>query len=331
MRLVWASPVSARVVLLRRVTSWNGCKSLKMGHLVSTSVPLRTYNSIMNKLSVERRCTVLRLLCEGMSMRAIHRTTGASFNAVSRLLTAAGKAAFVWHFENVRGLHCPRIQADEVQTFVWAKPLKSWTWVAFSPDSKIVISYLVGDRSLRCGLTLMKDVRSRVVGRVQFTTDGLPSYVDSIEQAFGSDADFAVLFKTFGTSTLDEGYRARHLTETQPYVMAGNPDFDHISTAGVERSHLTLRQSVRRFSRRTLAFSRAFEKHVDHVALWYWYYNFARTHRSLRTKTDNRVTPAMAAGLTYRPAKFEELVSLIDALAPAPRRPKHYRKRQRAA
>lgn len=285
----------------------------------------------MNKMSVERRCVVLRLLCENMSMRAIHRATGVSFNAVSRLLTAAGEASFCWHFEKVRGLDCPRIQADEVQSFVWSKRRKSWTWVAFCPDTKVVVSYLVGDRSLNNGVTLMEDVRSRVEGRVQFTTDGLPAYPDSIERAFGSDADFAVLFKTFGTSTLDGEYRARHLTATQPYVMAGNPDFDHISTAGVERSHLTLRQSVRRFSRRTIAFSKASEKHIDHVALWYWYYNFVRPHLSLRTKTDNRVTPAMAAGLTYRPAKFEELIALVDELAPKPNRPKTYRKRQRAS
>lgn len=273
-------------------------------------------------------------------MRSTSRLLGVSFNAISRLLTSAAEAAWVWHDETVLDLDCPRIEADELKAHIWVKPENlsaakspppgagaSWTWVGFAPDTKLVVSYWVGDRGMASAVPFMKDLQSRLARRVQLTTDGHVAYPDSVEIAFGGNIDHAVLVKTFGTGTLPGEHRSRHLTGTQPHVVSGDPDFDYISTAGVERSNLTTRMSVRRFARRTNAFSKRFEKHVDAVALHFWNYNFVRPHLSLRTRSDNRVVPAMVAGLTHRPAKFEELVSLIDELAPAPRRPRHYKKR----
>jgi len=298
----------------------------------------------MNRLPVHKRVAILRCLTEGMSMRAVSRTQGVAFNSVAKLLRAAGEAALLWHDEGVRGVECRRIEADELVTYIWVKAHKratakaappdagdSWTWVAIDPESKLVLSYLVADRSLDSGIFFMKDLRSRVVGRIQLTTDGWPSYPDAVEIAFGHEVDYATLIKTFGTGA-DPGShygRPRVLTGTERYVISGQPAYEHIGTAAVERNNLTIRMSNRRFMRKGNAFSKDFDQHMASVALHFWNYNFRRPHLSLRDSHRIRVTPAMAADLTYRPSKFEELVSLIDELAPKPNRPKRYRKRQR--
>ena len=289
----------------------------------------------MNRLSVAKRAQILTLLVEGMSLRAISRTTDASINTISNLLVDAGEACSAYHDETVRRVRAKRVQVDEIWSFTYAKQKNvamakaapdgagdTWTWTAIDADSKLVVSWLVGPRDAGSAFTFVSDLADRLATRVQLTSDGLRLYVDAVEDAFGADIDFAQLIKLYGAPTETE---TRYSPATCHGVIekriTGNPDPKHVSTSYVERQNLTMRMSMRRFTRLTNAFSKKFMNHVHHVALYFVYYNFCRIHKTLR------MSPAMAAGVTdtLRDAKW--IVGLINARAtkPGPRGP--YKKR----
>lgn len=281
----------------------------------------------MNKLPLERRVQILAMLCEGSSMRSISRVADVSINTVSKLLVEAGEAAIANHSDMVRGVTASRIQCDEIWSFCYAKQKNAkelenapygagdvWTWTALDADSKLIVTYLVGGRDADCAKEFMDNLAICLANRVQLTTDGHNAYLEAVEGAFGIDVDYAMLVKLYGeapTST-ERRYSPMECVGTRVKRVAGNPDGAHVSTSYVERQNLTMRMSMRRFTRLTNAFSKKWENHVHAISLYFYHYNFCRIHKTLR------VTPAMAAGITDRLWSFDDLIERMDAMAPAP-------------
>jgi IS1 family transposase len=274
----------------------------------------------MNRLSTTKRAQIVAALIEGNSVRGTCRLTGVSKDAVLKLIPELGVACRQHHNAAVRGVRTRRVQCDEVWSFCYAKeknvPVAKegtgagsvWTWTAIDADSKLIISYLCGDRDASWACQFMEDLASRVTTRIQITTDGHRAYAEAVEGAFGMDVDYAMLIKLYGSSgdSPDTRYSPAACIGTRTGILSGNPDRQHISTSFVERQNLNLRMGVRRFTRLTNAFSKKFENHCHMVAIYHAYYNFCRVHQTLR------VTPAMEAGLTDHIWSVTELVSLLE-------------------
>jgi IS1 family transposase len=276
----------------------------------------------MNKLPASDRARILHLLCEGQSLRAITRLTGASKNTVAKLLADAGKACAAYHDKHVRNLTSRRIQVDEIWSFTYAKQKNvaaaraapdwagdTWTWTAIDADTKLVASWLVGGRDGGYAIAFMDDLRDRLANRVQLTSDGHKAYLEAVEGAFGGDVDYAVLHKIYGTApdSAKGRYSPAECIGTEKHRIEGDPDPKHISTSFVERQNLTMRMHMRRFTRLTNAFSKKVENHAHSVALHFMYYNFVRIHKTLR------MTPAMAAGVTDRLWEIGDIVKVLEA------------------
>jgi IS1 family transposase len=275
----------------------------------------------MNKLSREDRARILHLLCEGSSIRAITRLTGANKNTVIKLVVDAGKAAS-WYQDRVfRNLTCKRVQVDEIWNFVYAKqknvatakaaPANAgdvWTWTAIDAETKLMPSWFVGGRDSDSAIIFVDDLASRLANRVQLTSDGHKAYLEAVEGAFGADIDYAQLVKLYDAPPEGEKrYSPAECIGARKVPIEGSPDPKHISTSFVERSNLTVRMHARRFTRLTNAFSKKVENHAHAVALHMMYYNFVRVHQTLR------MTPAMAAGVTKRLWEMSDVVDMLEA------------------
>lgn len=265
-------------------------------------------------------------------MRSISRIADVSINTVSKLLVEAGEAALEIHGDTVHGVKASRIQCDEIWSFCYSKQKNVkdakaapegagdvWTWTALDSESKLIVTYLVGGRDADCANYFMHDLASRLANRVQLTTDGHHAYLNAVEGAFGIDVDYAMLVKLYGEApaSTERRYSPMECLGTRIKRVAGDPDGKHVSTSYVERQNLTMRMSMRRFTRLTNAFSKKWENHVHAIALYFYHYNFCRIHKSLR------VTPAMAAGITDTLWSFDNLIKKMDAMAlqPGPRGP----------
>jgi IS1 family transposase len=272
----------------------------------------------MNQLPMSKRVAVVSALVEGNSLRSTCRMTGVAMNTVLKLLAELGEACAAYHEEHVRNVKAKRVQCDEIWQFVYAKAKNVpedkqgtfgygdvWTWTAIDADTKLMISYMVGPRQPQMAFEMMKDVASRIAGKVQLTTDGLYWYPHAVENAFGIDVDYAVQTKHFKESHAGR-YSPGRFTGSTTEVIRGNPDAKHISTSYVERANLTMRMGMRRFTRLTNGFSKKVENHAYAVALHFLHYNFARVHKTLR------VTPAMEAGLADHIWSVEEIIGLLD-------------------
>jgi IS1 family transposase len=249
---------------------------------------------------------------------------GVGKHTVLRLLEDAGCACAAYHDVMVRGLQVKRVQCDEIWAFVLGKDKNLsleqvqagfgsvWTWTAIDADTKLIISYTLGDRGAGTAFAFMKDVASRIDNRIQLTTDGHRVYAEAVENAFGSEIDYAMLVKVYGAS--NENPESRYSPATcigcRTGVLAGKPDPKHISTSLVERSNLSMRMGMRRFTRLTNGHSKKVENHGHQVALYFMHYNFCRVHSSLR------VTPAMEAGLTDHVWTLDELCALLPLKKP---------------
>jgi IS1 family transposase len=289
----------------------------------------------MNKLPHAKRTQILAMLCEGSSMRSISRVADVSINTVSKMLVEAGEACMILHDETVRNVKASRIQCDEIWSFCHAKQKNVatakaapegagdvWTWTAIDADTKLIVSFFVGDRSGESALVLMDDLRARLSNRVQLTTDGHKAYLEAVEGAFGGDVDYAQLVKMYGESVGPKGrYSPADCTGIKKIKVEGNPDIKHVSTSYVERQNLTMRMSMRRFTRLTNAFSKKLDNHIHALALYFVFYNFTRIHKTLR------MSPAMAAGITNRLWSLDDVIAKIDELAPQPTKRGPYKKR----
>ena len=290
----------------------------------------------MNRLSVADRAAILGMLVEGNSLRSCARMADVSLNTVSKLLVDLGAACEQFHNGNVINVRVRRLQCDEIWCFVGAKaknvrPEKktegwgdTWTWTGLDADTKLCVSYLVGGRGADWAMDFMEDCASRIKGRVQVTTDGHKAYLEAVEGAFGMDCDYAQLQKIYGAPSDEEArrYSPARCIGCDLKVVSGNPDPNHVSTSYVERHNLTMRMSMRRFTRLTNAFSKKIQNHAAMVAIHAVHYNYARIHKTLR------ITPSMAAGLSDHVWSLEEIVMMADSYMPQPGKRGPYKKRE---
>lgn len=292
----------------------------------------------MKKLARDKRAHILPLLCEGNSIRAVTRISGASKNTVIKLMVDAGKACANYHDQHVRNLTTTRVQVDEIWSFTYAKQKNvasakkapnqagdTWTWTALDADNKLLISWFVGGRNSECAIWFIDDLRTRLANRVQLTSDGHKAYLQAVEKAFGADIDYAQLVKLYGEApeSAKGRYSPAECIGAHKERIEGNPDQKHISTSYSERQNLTIRMHNRRFTRLTNAFSKKVENHAHSVALFAAYYNFIRIHSTLR------MTPAMAAGVTEHLWEIDDIVALLEAVEPKPGLRGPYKKRNR--
>jgi IS1 family transposase len=275
----------------------------------------------MNTISTAKKVAVISALVEGVSVRATSRMTGVAKGTILRLLADVGTACAEYQNRALRGLACKRVQIDEIWSFCYAKEktVKAkqitvpaagdvWTFVAIEAQSKLVLGWRVGTRDAASATVFVKDVAARLASRIQLTTDGHRMYLEAVEAAFGASIDYAMLVKMYGADV--EGQRTYSpavCTGAKIERITGNPDRKHVSTSYIERQNLTMRMSMRRFTRLTNAFSKKLENHIHSLALFYMHYNFARIHQTLR------VTPAMEAGVTDHVWSIEEIIALVGA------------------
>jgi IS1 family transposase len=274
----------------------------------------------MNRLSSEKRSRVVACLVEGNSIRATVRMTGVAKNTVTKLLVDLGEACAEYQDRVMRDLPCKRLECDEIWAFVYAKkknvPAEHkgefgygdvWTWVALDSDTKLSPSWLIGNRNAEDANAFMNDVARRMASRVQLSTDGHAPYLQAVRGAF-REVDYGQIQKIYGNPEGSAGrYSPGNCIGASAYRVSGNPDPEKISTSYVERQNRTMRMGMRRYTRLTNAFSKKVENLGADVALHFMYYNFARPHSSLKSKT----TPAMAAGLTDHVWSLDEIVGLL--------------------
>lgn len=277
----------------------------------------------MNKLPIHKRVQIVTLLVEGNSLRSTSRIADVSINTVTKLLVDVGRACAKFHDDHVVNVNSRRIQCDEIWSFVYSKEKNVpdgmedkagdvWTWVGIDANTKLVVSYALGNRDALSANDFMQDIAKRLSNRVQLTTDGFHAYLEAVADSFSIQIDFARLVKMYGGSnegergTAERKYSPAICTGAKKTVVSGNPDPVHISTSFVERQNLTMRMHMRRFTRLTNAFSKKIENHYHAIALHFVYYNFVKQHKTLR------VTPAMAAKLTKGFMSIEDIVRLTD-------------------
>lgn len=273
----------------------------------------------MNRLDIKKQTQIIACLVEGNSIRATSRMTGAAKGTVLKLLADVGQACSDYQDEVLRNLTCKRIECDEIWSFCYAKRKNvpedkkgklgygdMWTWTAIDADSKLMVSWHVGRRDLDTATLFMNDLASRLSNRIQLTTDGHHTYLEAVENAFGAEIDYSQLIKIYGKSQDEVRYSpAKHLGSEKRTII-GSPDKKKVSTSYVERQNLTMRMSMRRFTRLTNGFSKKAENLAHAVSLHFMYYNFCRIHQTLR------VTPAMEAGVTSKLWEIEDILKLIN-------------------
>lgn len=277
----------------------------------------------MNKKSTQQRAQILHLLVEGNSIRSTSRIAGVSINTVVKLLIEAGEACSAYQDKALRGLTCKRVQVDEIWSFCGMKEKNDpaerkcefgigdvWTFTAICADTKLVLSWLVGERNAVYAKGFTDDLRARLANRVQLTSDGHRMNLEAVEVAFGCEVDFAQLGKHYGGPEgkgPESRYSPGECCGTTKQPIEGNPHLTHVSISYIERLNLTMRMMMRRFTRLTNAFSKKVENHEHAIALHFMHYNFVRIHKSLR------MTPAMAAGVNDKLWSLEDVFEMIDA------------------
>lgn len=274
----------------------------------------------MNRLPIQERAKIIGMLIEGLSLRAASRLADVSINTVTKLLVDVGSASAEYQDRTLRNLKCKRVQCDEIWAFVYAKEKNVpadkkgrfgfgdvWTWTAIDADTKLVPSFMIGNRDGHTAKIFIDDLKSRLANRIQLTTDGLRVYLEAVEGAFGSEIDYSMLIKVYGATQEETRYSPAECIGCERKRIMGNPNPDHVSTSYVERQNLTMRMGIRRFTRLTNAFSKKVENHAYQVALHFMHYNFCRIHKTLR------VTPAMEAGITDHVWTIEEMLGKVSS------------------
>jgi len=260
-----------------------------------------------------------------------------SFKTILKLLKDAGEACAAYHHETVRNVAAKRVQCDEIWSFCYAKqknvatakaaPVGAgnvWTWTAIDSDSKMILSWAVGDRGAQTANYFMDDLASRLAGSIQLTTDGHHVYLDAVAGAFGKNIDYAMLVKLYGEDAgagPERKYSPNECVGARKEPITGMPDWHHISTSHVERMNLSIRMGMRRFTRLTNAFSKKIDNHIYALSLYFVFYNFVKTHKA------HRMSPAMAAGVTDKLWSMEDIAALVEARAQKPGKRGPYKKR----
>jgi IS1 family transposase len=256
----------------------------------------------MNVLPIEKQIQIISALVEGNSIRATARMVDVEHKTVMRVLLRVGDRCGQILNERMRRLPCKVVQMDEIWTYVGKKERRvngtdnraevgdQYVFVAMDSETKLIPSFLIGKRSAASAWQFVQDLESRLANRVQLTTDGFRPYINAVEDAFGSEVDYAMLIKLYGAAS-GEPYAPAQIVNALPIPVTGNPNPRLISTSHIERQNLTIRMQLRRFTRLTNAFSKKLENLKAACALHFAWYNFCRVHLSLR------VTPAMAAGI----------------------------------
>jgi IS1 family transposase len=274
----------------------------------------------MNKLPAEKRAQALQMMAEGLSLRTMTRLTGISRTTLIKLLEDAGQAFSEYQDRTLMNLNCKRLQVDEAWAFCYAKQKNVptakaapegagdiWTWVGIDAQSKIAVSWYVGGRDSEAAMIFMDDLAKRLANRVQLTSDGHKAYLEAVEDAFGSDIDYAMLVKVYGPAP--DGQRRYSPAECIGAVkhrVEGNPDPKHVSTSYAERQNLNIRMGNRRMTRLTNAFSKKAVNHAHMMAIYFMHYNFVRIHQTLK------VTPAMASGVTSKLWEMTDMVAILE-------------------
>ncbi len=266
-------------------------------------------------------------------MRSINRTTGVARNTIDKLLRDLGEACAEFMNGELANLNCKRIECDEIWSFCYAKQKNVpdehvgtpgygdvWTWVAIDADTKLVPSWLVGERTTEDCYVFLSDLRSRLLPgqRIQLSTDGLGSYPPVVDSLWRDNIDYAQVIKEYDAPTEEE--RRKYSPPTckviDVKVLNGEPDLSKASTSYVERQNLTMRMGMRRFTRLTNGFSKKIENHAASVSLHFMHYNFGRVHQTLAVKREGKSavkrTPAMAAGIAQYPWSVNQIAALLD-------------------
>ena len=269
-------------------------------------------------------------------MRSITRITGVGINTVNRLLVNAGTVCQEYHDKTMRDVDVEYLQADELWSFIYARQKNahnaigvidavgdSWTWTAIDPDTKLMVSWLVGDRTLDSATEFMEDIHSRVKGRINLSTDGHQPYVRAVDSTFGSLIDYGQVVKNYRL----KGAKKETLEEMKEdfirkVTVSGEPEIENIGTSHVERQNLSIRMGLRRFTRKTNAHSKKLDNHRHALALYFTYYNFVREHSSLG------MTPAMAAGVVDDQYSLEWIVDMVNEMIKPKKRGRYKRRRK---
>lgn len=277
----------------------------------------------MNRLSTERRAQIVGCLVEGNSIRATVRMTGAAKNTITKLLVDLGEACAEFQDGELVDLPCKVVEADEIWAFCYAKNKNVpeqfkgtpgygdvWTYTAICADTKLVPSWLVGERTRDDVEVFLSDLASRMAGCIQLSTDGHRIYEGTVGPSFRQDVDWAQIQKIYANDAPRGKYSPAVCTGTKVRVLKGDPDPGRISTSYVERQNLTMRMGMRRFTRLTNGFSRKVENLAHAVSLHFLHYNFARPNSALKNPYPR--TPAMAAGVADHVWSLEEIAQLLD-------------------
>jgi IS1 family transposase len=268
-----------------------------------------------NELKTEKKVAIISMLCEGSSIRSIERITGVHKCTIGNLALRVGTACKKIMDEKLRGLSCKQIEVDEIWGYVGAKQKNArragaygdvWTFIALDADTKLIPSFIVGKRDAYHAKAFIADLATRLDNRVQVSSDSLHAYADAMERGFGSEVDYGQISKTYSFTNLNKDAASRYspaeVVRTEKTVVTGMPDVNRICTSHIEKQNHTLRMHCRRLTRLTNAFSKKLENFEAAVALNFAYYNFVKTHGTIR------MTPAQAAGVEASAWTVAELV-----------------------
>jgi IS1 family transposase len=279
----------------------------------------------MNTLSREQQIAVIAALTEGMSIRAVERITGIHRDTIMRLGLRVGQGCAELHDRMMVGIRTNRLELDELWSFVGKKQKRvtrkelqvkgdQYTFVALAASSRAIIAYRTAKRTSDETAEFVHDLRERVIGAPEISTDGFLPYQNAIRDAFKGRASHGQIVKTYSVTNLAVKDAARRYSPAEVIavereVVNGLPA--HISTSYVERSHLTMRMQCRRFGRLTNGFSKTLTNHAAAVSLHIAFYNLCRVHEAHRT-----ITPAMSLGITDRVWSIGDLVDAALAITP---------------
>jgi IS1 family transposase/transposase-like protein len=274
------------------------------------------------QLTMKKATRAIRLLMEGTSVRGACRLLGMAQHTLLDLLQRVGKGCERLQREIIRNVACNAIECDELWSFVWCREKtrirkgypeqqtgECYTWTAVESRTKLIMAYAVGKRDNATAMQFARNLRHATTGHFQIDTDGLGIYRSVIPVVFGRHQDHAQVVKNFNAPVEGEArYSPPEIVSINITAASGWPNLETASTSMVERSNLTVRMMLRRFTRLTNAHSRKWECHTAALGLLFGFYNFVRPHMTLTAQAEEKQTPAMASGLTDHVWTVEELI-----------------------